>query len=350
MSTPVGAAAARLARLGHLPVALLDAGGVFAALAEGRAARLAADPPVDELLLAVLGRDGSAAAAAAGTPPHPAPALLMPRPAAGVGSPGRASVRVPRPAHQAPLARPVAPSPAWPAADAVPATRPATSAGDAPRGPHAAPNPARRGPAGAIPPAPPVAPVTQGSRLEISPAARKAAHLPVPPAPAVAAPAAHTSPAPAGRPRQPAPAAGAYDITADPAAGPAPASDVPGGPVAPAMPAGWPAPRPAGPAAPEPATPAGARRAAAAPPVPAPRGLAGLAEWWEAAATGPTSGDDDVAEPGGAGLQPVRPMSPRPADAGAGDDDPLLVLDRFTAALEQVLISEAASHGIEVRR
>ena len=105
-----------------------------------------------------------------------------------------------------------------------------------------------------------------------------------------------------------------------------------------------------------PATPRGGPPAepARAPALPAsaPQGLAALAAWWE---------EHDGAERGGGPAAgrlldagpPARRAPARAADAGGAsevDDGALLALDRFTAALEQVLISEAASHGIEVQR
>ena len=93
---------------------------------------------------------------------------------------------------------------------------------------------------------------------------------------------------------------------------------------------------------------------AAPPPAPvaAPQGLAALAAWWE---------EHDGVERGAlpvasrlldAGPPARRAPASRAVTGGAGevDDGALLALDRFTAALEQVLISEAASHGIEVQR
>ncbi len=102
---------------------------------------------------------------------------------------------------------------------------------------------------------------------------------------------------------------------------------------------------------PAPAAPStGPSRGPALPAATAPQSLAALAAWWEEN-DGADRGDGPAA---GRGLPDARPPArrghSRAGDVGEVDDGALLALDRFTAALEQVLISEAASHGIEVQR
>jgi len=102
---------------------------------------------------------------------------------------------------------------------------------------------------------------------------------------------------------------------------------------------------------PPPAGPQAQPAPAPALPAPAPQGLAALAAWWEEH-DGAERGDGPAASRLLDAGPPARraPSRAVTGDAGEVDDGALLALDRFTAALEQVLISEAASHGIEVER